>query len=58
MSHHSALTKLSEEFPGKLYSMEELSQDAGGKGLAMMTPTPAMVKIGVARDWPDARAVW
>ncbi|XP_012691450.2 zgc:172076 [Clupea harengus] len=53
-----ALTKLSEEFPGKLYSMEELSQDAGGKGLAMMTPTPAMVKIGVARDWPDARAVW
>ncbi|KAG5279105.1 hypothetical protein AALO_G00106140, partial [Alosa alosa] len=53
-----ALTKLSEEFPGKLYSMEQLSQDGDGKGLSMMSPSPAMCKIGVARDWPSARAVW
>lgn len=55
---HTALTKLSEEFPGRLYLMEELSQDVDGKGLAMMSPTPAMCRIGVARDWPSARAVW
>lgn len=53
-----ALGQLGEEFPGKLYLMEELSEGGDGKGLATMSPTPAMCRIGVARDWPNSRAVW
>ncbi|XP_063059007.1 zgc:172076 [Engraulis encrasicolus] len=53
-----ALGLLSEECPGKLYSMEELGEDPEGRGPGAMTPSPAMFRIGVARDWPDSRALW
>ncbi|XP_030628805.1 creatine kinase M-type [Chanos chanos] len=53
-----ALEQFGEEFPGKLYSMEELSESNEEKGIIMKTLPPSLIQIGVARDWPDARAVW
>lgn len=50
-----ALGALSEEFPGQLYSMEALQDQSV---CAAMSPSDEMIRIGVARDWPDARAVW
>lgn len=53
-----ALEQLSEEFPGKLYSMEKLTEDQEGMGVTVEAPSPSQFRTGVARDWPDARAVW
>lgn len=53
-----ALDQFSEELPGKLYSMDELNQETENKGLILETPPTILMKIGVARDWPDARALW
>ncbi|KAM9461666.1 creatine kinase, testis isozyme [Clarias gariepinus] len=53
-----ALDQLGEELPGKLYSMEELNQESEDKGLILDVPSSTLMKIGVARDWPDARALW
>ncbi|KAK2869168.1 hypothetical protein Q7C36_001039 [Tachysurus vachellii] len=53
-----ALDQLSEELPGKLYSMDELNQNTEDKGLILEAPPITLMKTGVARDWPDARALW
>ncbi|KAF4083276.1 hypothetical protein AMELA_G00138040 [Ameiurus melas] len=53
-----ALDQLSEELPGKLYSMDELNQETEDKGLLLDAPPTSLMKTGVARDWPDARALW
>ncbi|XP_076879459.1 creatine kinase M-type isoform X2 [Brachyhypopomus gauderio] len=53
-----ALNELGKEFPGKLYSMEELNEEMKDKGIVMDAPSPLLMKSGVSRDWPDARALW
>ncbi|KAI5101058.1 hypothetical protein C0J45_8261 [Silurus meridionalis] len=53
-----ALDQLGEELPGKLYSMEDLNQETEDKGLVLDAPPIMLMKTGVARDWPDARALW
>lgn len=53
-----ALDQLSEELPGKPFSMDELNQETEDKELILDAPPIALMKIGVARDWPDARALW
>ncbi|XP_046899681.1 zgc:172076 [Hypomesus transpacificus] len=53
-----ALEQLSEEFPGKLYSMEKLTEDQEEMGLIVDAPSSSQFRTGVARDWPDSRAVW
>lgn len=53
-----ALDQLSEELPGKLYSMDELNQETEDRGLLLDAPPITLMKTGVARDWPDARALW
>ncbi|XP_035257080.1 creatine kinase M-type [Anguilla anguilla] len=50
--------QMAEEFPGKLYSLGELEQGMLGEGITMETATDLRMKTGVARDWPDSRAVW
>ncbi|XP_021413077.1 zgc:172076 [Oncorhynchus mykiss] len=53
-----ALDQLAEELPGKLYSRAELSQDKEDKGVTVGAPSLSQLRNGVARDWPDSRAVW
>lgn len=53
-----ALDQLGEELPGKLYSMDELNQETEDRGLILDAPPSTLMKTGVARDWPDARALW
>ncbi|XP_036373180.1 creatine kinase M-type-like [Megalops cyprinoides] len=53
-----ALSQLGEEFPGCLYSLEEKTQGNLGEVLTAQIPSALMIKNGVARDWPDARALW
>ncbi|XP_066552543.1 creatine kinase M-type [Amia ocellicauda] len=56
-----AFRQLSEEIPGTLVSLQQLAADRaqlGCVGLPVDTPSAAMLRTGVARDWPDARAVW
>ncbi|KAI4872814.1 hypothetical protein NFI96_016144 [Prochilodus magdalenae] len=52
------LDQVSEEFPGKLYSIEDLNQETQDKGIIMDGPPASLIKTGVGRDWPDARALW
>nr|XP_020475898.1 creatine kinase M-type-like isoform X2 [Monopterus albus] len=52
-----ALQWLEEEMPGRLLLLEELSQEQQ-RELNLDSPSPTQLRIGVARDWPDARAVW
>ncbi|XP_029350069.1 creatine kinase M-type [Echeneis naucrates] len=53
-----ALTQLDgEELPGQLLLLEELDQEQQ-KELKLSPPSSSQLRIGVARDWPDARAVW
>ncbi|KAL7403857.1 hypothetical protein ABVT39_005994 [Epinephelus coioides] len=53
-----ALQRLEEEqLPGRLLLLEELNQEQQ-RELNLNTPSSFQLRIGVARDWPDARAVW
>lgn len=52
------LEQLSEDLPGTFYSIEELSQESEDRRVVMDSPPSSLIKIGVARDWPDARALW
>ncbi|XP_049423372.1 uncharacterized protein LOC125883192 [Epinephelus fuscoguttatus] len=53
-----ALQRLEEEqLPGRLLLLEELNQEQQ-RELNLNTPSSSQLRIGVARDWPDARAVW
>ncbi|XP_026179740.1 creatine kinase M-type [Mastacembelus armatus] len=53
-----ALQRLEEEeMPGQLHLLEELSQEQQ-RELNLDLPSSSQLRIGVARDWPDARAVW
>lgn len=53
-----ALEQLAEDMPGKLYSIDELSHESEDRRVVMDSPPSSLIKIGVARDWPDARALW
>ncbi|XP_022076800.2 zgc:172076 [Acanthochromis polyacanthus] len=46
-----------EELPGQLFLLEELNQEQQ-RNLNLNPPSSSQLRIGVARDWPDARAVW
>uniref|UniRef100_A0A3P8YNT0 creatine kinase n=2 Tax=Esox lucius TaxID=8010 RepID=A0A3P8YNT0_ESOLU len=52
-----AFDQLAETLPGKLYSVAEISQHPEDKGVTVI-PSPFQLRTGVARDWPDSRAVW
>nr|XP_033480678.1 creatine kinase M-type [Epinephelus lanceolatus] len=53
-----ALQRLEEEqLPGRLLLLEELNQEQQ-RELNLNTPSSFQLRIGLARDWPDARAVW
>ncbi|XP_041641103.1 zgc:172076 [Cheilinus undulatus] len=52
-----ALQRLDSELPGHLVSVEELSEEQQ-RQLNMNAPSALQLRTGVARDWPDARAVW
>ncbi|XP_054460066.1 zgc:172076 isoform X2 [Anoplopoma fimbria] len=53
-----ALQRLEEEeLPGRLLLLEELNEEQQ-KELNLDPPSSSQLRIGVARDWPDARAVW
>lgn len=54
----SALQRLDkEELPGRLLLVEELNQQQQ-RELNLKPPSSSQFRIGVARDWPDSRAVW
>ncbi|KPP71214.1 hypothetical protein Z043_109894, partial [Scleropages formosus] len=53
-----ALAKTGEQFPGQLYSMEEVSQRKQDNGFLLKVPSEFQMRTGMARDWPDSRAVW
>ncbi|XP_040891373.1 zgc:172076 [Toxotes jaculatrix] len=46
-----------EELPGRLLLLEELNQEQQ-RELNLNPPSSSQLRTGVARDWPDARAVW
>ncbi|KAM6940485.1 creatine kinase M-type [Xenentodon cancila] len=52
-----ALQRLGDELPGRLLLLEELNQDQQIE-VNLKTPSSSQLRSGVARDWPDARAVW
>ncbi|KAM9363307.1 creatine kinase M-type [Symphorus nematophorus] len=53
-----ALQRLDEdELPGQLFLLEELNQEQQ-RELNLNAPSSSQLRTGVARDWPDARAVW
>ncbi|KAI3352683.1 hypothetical protein L3Q82_020145 [Scortum barcoo] len=52
-----ALQRLEEELPGRLLLLEELNQEQQ-RELNLNPPSSSQLRTGVARDWPDARAVW
>lgn len=54
----AALQRLQEdELPGRLLLLEELNQEQH-RELNLNAPSSSQLRTGVARDWPDARAVW
>uniref|UniRef100_A0A667XUQ6 creatine kinase n=1 Tax=Myripristis murdjan TaxID=586833 RepID=A0A667XUQ6_9TELE len=53
----TALQQLQEELPGRLLPVEELTLDQQ-RELMLTPPSCVQLRTGVARDWPDARAVW
>lgn len=54
----SALQRLDEdELPGRLLLLEQLNQEQQ-RQLNLKPPSSSQLRVGVARDWPDARAVW
>ncbi|XP_078128508.1 creatine kinase M-type [Sander vitreus] len=53
-----ALQRLEEEaLPGRLLLLQDLSPEQQ-RELNLNSPSASQLRIGVARDWPDARAVW
>ncbi|KAK2918474.1 zgc:172076 [Channa argus] len=52
-----ALHRLQEQLSGQLHLLEELNQEQQ-RELKPNLPSSTQLRIGVARDWPDARAVW
>uniref|UniRef100_A0A8C2WDJ7 creatine kinase n=2 Tax=Cyclopterus lumpus TaxID=8103 RepID=A0A8C2WDJ7_CYCLU len=46
-----------QRLPGRLHLLEELNQEQQ-RELNLDPPSSSLFRIGVARDWPDARAVW
>uniref|UniRef100_A0A3P9I6Q1 creatine kinase n=1 Tax=Oryzias latipes TaxID=8090 RepID=A0A3P9I6Q1_ORYLA len=52
-----ALQKLEAELPGQFFLLEELSRQQQAE-MKATSPTSLQLRCGVARDWPDARAVW
>lgn len=52
------LEQLSEDLPGKMYSIEELSCESEDRRVVMDSPPSSLIKTGVARDWPDGRGLW
>ncbi|XP_013769810.1 creatine kinase M-type [Pundamilia nyererei] len=52
-----ALQQLEQELAGRLLLLTDLSQEQQSE-LSLKAPTSFQLRIGVARDWPDARAVW
>ncbi|XP_069577754.1 creatine kinase M-type [Brachyistius frenatus] len=52
-----ALQRLERDQPGRLLSLEELDQEQQ-RELNLNRPSSSELRTGVARDWPDARAVW
>ncbi|KAF3688114.1 Creatine kinase M-type [Channa argus] len=52
-----ALHRLQEQLSGQLHLLEELNQEQQ-RELKPNLPSSTQQRIGVARDWPDARAVW
>ncbi|XP_045904358.1 zgc:172076 isoform X2 [Micropterus dolomieu] len=53
-----ALQRLDEEqLPGRLLLLEELNLEQQ-RELNLNPPSSFQLRTGVARDWPDARAVW
>uniref|UniRef100_A0A3B4GJY1 creatine kinase n=1 Tax=Pundamilia nyererei TaxID=303518 RepID=A0A3B4GJY1_9CICH len=54
---HCALQQLEQELAGRLLLLTDLSQEQQSE-LSLKAPTSFQLRIGVARDWPDARAVW
>uniref|UniRef100_A0AAQ4Q165 creatine kinase n=1 Tax=Gasterosteus aculeatus aculeatus TaxID=481459 RepID=A0AAQ4Q165_GASAC len=53
-----ALLRLEEEeLPGRFLPLEELDQEQQ-RELNLEPPSAYQLRIGTARDWPDARAVW
>ncbi|KAK5926059.1 hypothetical protein CgunFtcFv8_021662 [Champsocephalus gunnari] len=52
-----ALQRLEEDLPGRLLLLEDLNQDQQ-RELDFDPPSDSQLRIGVARDWPDARGVW
>uniref|UniRef100_A0A3B4GPJ6 creatine kinase n=1 Tax=Pundamilia nyererei TaxID=303518 RepID=A0A3B4GPJ6_9CICH len=57
ISCFSALQQLEQELAGRLLLLTDLSQEQQSE-LSLKAPTSFQLRIGVARDWPDARAVW
>uniref|UniRef100_UPI0037E7CB4D creatine kinase M-type isoform X1 n=2 Tax=Semicossyphus pulcher TaxID=241346 RepID=UPI0037E7CB4D len=52
-----ALQWLEDELPGRLLLLEELNEEQQ-RELNLSAPSASQLRTGVARDWPDARAVW
>ncbi|XP_030267300.1 creatine kinase M-type-like [Sparus aurata] len=53
-----ALQRLNDdELPGQLFLLEELNPEQK-RELNLNPPSSSQLRIGVARDWPDSRAVW
>ncbi|XP_023257120.1 creatine kinase M-type-like isoform X1 [Seriola lalandi dorsalis] len=53
-----ALQRLEEEeLPGRLLLLEEMNQEQQ-RELNLNAPSSSQLRIGIARDWPDARAIW
>ncbi|XP_039469848.1 zgc:172076 isoform X1 [Oreochromis aureus] len=52
-----ALEQLEQKLAGRLLLLTDLSQEQQSE-LNLKAPTSFQLRIGVARDWPDARAVW
>lgn len=46
-----------DDLPGQFWLVEELNPEQQ-RELALKPPSPSLLRTGVARDWPDARAVW
>ncbi|XP_029014148.1 zgc:172076 isoform X4 [Betta splendens] len=52
-----ALQRLEDHLPGRLLVLEQLNQEQR-RELGLSAPSPAQLRTGLARDWPDSRAVW
>ncbi|KAI1896917.1 hypothetical protein AGOR_G00099810 [Albula goreensis] len=50
----------SEDLPGNMYALDKRMQGDEGVGGCPKVDAPSdlMMRTGVARDWPDSRAVW